>query len=115
MKKLVLAGLVGLTGLMSFGGNASVGMNDYQVPKSVGVAADGTLEVIFPHSFNEGCTNGLGVKMFVRVGNSQGVTEQSFQMIKSIVLSAFMAQKPIKFWYDRVNATCEGGKVVVQR
>ena len=90
---------------------ASVGMPSYQVPQNVGIYPDGTLEVIFPEVFNAGCTNGDGKRMFVKVGNSQAVNEESFKYIKSIVLTAVTAQKPIKFWYDRIGTTCEGGKV----
>ena len=90
---------------------ASVGMPSYQVPENVGIYPDGTLEVIFPVVFNSGCTNGDGKRMFIKVGNSQAVTEESFKYIKSVVLTALTAQKRIKFWYDRIDTTCEGGKI----
>ena len=93
--------------------SASVPMNAYQIPQNISIRADGTLEIIFPQVFNSGCTNGGGKRMFVKVGNSQGVTDQSLKQIQSFVLTAAIAKKPIKFWYDRINDTCEGGKIAM--
>jgi hypothetical protein len=70
--------------------------------------------VSFPEVFNVDCSSGGGKQMYIQANNSQGVTTESLKQIQSLVLSAFMAQKPIKFWYDRINATCEGGKVAVK-
>ena len=92
---------------------SSVPMSTYQIPENISVMADGTLEVIFPVAFNAGCTNGEGKRMFVKVGNSQGVTEESLKQIQSFVLAASISRTPIKFWYDRINTTCEGGKVAM--
>ncbi len=108
MRKVILAVLISI---FSASGFASVGMPSYQIPENVGIYPDGKLEIIFPDVFNSGCTIGDGKRMFVQVGNSQGVTDETFKIITSIVLSAMAAQKPIKFWYDRIGTTCEGGKV----
>lgn len=93
---------------------SSVPMPGYQVPSNVAVFADGKLEVSFPVAFNGGCTTGEGKRLFVEVGNSQGVTEGALNQIQSIVLAAFIAGKPIKFWYDRRDTVCEGGKVAME-
>lgn len=92
---------------------ASVPMGTYQVPDNISVMADGTLEIIFPKVFNAGCTNGAGKRMFVKAGNSQGVTEESLKQIQSFVLAASISRTPIMFWYDRINTMCEGGKVAM--
>ncbi|WNZ57261.1 hypothetical protein [Microbulbifer sp. JTAC008] len=95
--------------------SASVGMPSYQVSETVGVLPDGRLEINFPQAFNSACTDGDGKRIYVEVGNSQEVTEESIKLIQSIVLAAHAARKPIKFWYDRPNngSVCEGGKVVM--
>ena len=93
---------------------ASVPMPSYQVPLAASIAPDGTLEVIFPEVVNSGCTSGNGIKVFVKEGNSQGVTEKTFPMIQSFVLAAVVAQKPIKFLYDRIDTVCEGGMVTIK-
>ena len=115
MKKMVVKGVITLLTLTLAGRLfGSVGMNSYQVPENVGIYPDGKLEVIFPEVFNAACTSGEGRRMFVKVGNSQGVTEESFKYIKSIVLTAITSKTPIKFWYDRQGTVCEGGKVNIR-
>ncbi|GAA5445566.1 hypothetical protein Misp06_03769 [Microbulbifer sp. NBRC 101763] len=94
---------------------ASVAMPSYQIPETVGVLPDGRLEINFPQAFNSACTDGSGKRIYIEVGNSQGVTHESIKQIQSVVLAAHAARIPIKFWYDRPNngAICEGGKVVM--
>ncbi|MPY24351.1 hypothetical protein [Shewanella sp. YLB-07] len=113
MNKIIIA--VASLVYMSSSALASVGMASYQIPDSVGVFPNGTIEINFPEVFNSGCTTGEGKRMYVEVGNSQGVTTEAIMQIQSIVLAAHATRKPIKFWYDRPNngTVCEGGKVVM--
>lgn len=92
---------------------SSVAMNSYQIPDNISVMADGTIEVIFPEIFNEGCTVGGGKRMFIQAGNSQGVTQDSLMQIQSLILSSAISKTPIMIWYDRIDTTCEGGKVAI--
>lgn len=96
----------------SFAANI-VGMNEYQIPDNVGVFPDGKLEINFPNVFNSGCADGGGKRIYVDIGNENGVTTDAINQIQSIVMAAQVARKPIKFWYYRDGDVCYGGKVIV--
>lgn len=112
MKKVICL-VLGLVMLNVSNAN-SVSMPSYQTPTFVTVHTNNTLVVGFPEVFNVGCTTGAGRFMYVKVGNSQGVTEEVFKRIYSTLMVAIANGNKVKFLYARKGTICEGGTLVIQ-